>query len=127
MAVATWQDVAVALARPSADFTTDQQAQITYWLAGAELIVKARLGDLTVLDQDALKYVETEVVAEKVRTVRDDGVLSESVSIDDGTVTKRYGSVSAADFTDEWWLLLSPSGGSSAYTVAVTSPVDVTT
>lgn len=125
MAVATWQDVAVALARPSTDFTADQQAQISYWLNGAELIIRGRLGDPAALDQDVLAYVETEVVAEKVRSLRADGVTSESVTVDDSTVTKRYGSVSASDFTAEWWSLLSPSGGSSVYTIAVTSPVDV--
>lgn len=125
MAVATWEDVAVALGRPSSDFNADQQAQMTYWLNGAEIIVRGRLGDLALLDQDVLKYVETEVVAAKVRSIRDDGASSISVSVDDGTVTRRYESVTSADFTGEFWTLLSPAGGASAYTIALASPVDL--
>jgi hypothetical protein len=59
MAVATWQQVAVALGRP-ADFGADQQAQITWWLNGVELLIKKRFGDVADLDQDNLVYVEVE-------------------------------------------------------------------
>lgn len=126
MAVATWNHVAVALGRPSSNVTSDQQAQWGYWLNGAELIIRGRLGDTASLDQDVLQYVETEVVADKVRKVRDDAASSETVSVSDGAVTRRYESVTSADFTSEWWSLLSPAGASSAYTVAVTSPADQT-
>lgn len=125
MSVATWEDVAVALGRPSSDVTVDQQAQWGYWLNGAELIIRSRLGDLALLEQDTLQYVETEVVADKVRKIRDDAASSESVSVSDGVVTRRYESVTSADFTIEWWSLLSPAGTSTAYTIAVSSPLDV--
>jgi hypothetical protein len=52
MAVATWEDVAVALGRPTSDFTADQQAQLTYWLNGVELFIKNRLGVIADLDEE---------------------------------------------------------------------------
>jgi hypothetical protein len=66
MAVANWTQVAVALGRPASDFNNDQQAQITWWLNGVELLIKKRLPDLTALDQPSLVYVEVSAVAAKV-------------------------------------------------------------
>ena len=111
MAVATWQDVAVALGRPAADFNADQQAQITYWLDGIELLIAARLGAVADLDQAAVKFVETEAVAAKVRAGATGGAASITVAVDDGTVTRRYDTgVTAGDITAEWWDLLNPAG-----------------
>lgn len=117
MAVATWQDVAVALGRPTSDFTVDQQGQITYWLNGIELLIKSRLGAVANLDQDVLKYVETEAAAQKVRRGAEGGASSVSVSIDDGTVTRRYegGAVSDGDVSDAWWDMLDPTRGASGW------------
>lgn len=117
MTVATWQEVAVALARPSSDFSTDQQDQITWWLTGVEMLVRGRLGDITLLDQDVLKYVEVEAVAEKVRRhgTRESSI---TVSADDGSVTRRYeNQVDAADVNDAWWELLSPATTTDAFTI----------
>ncbi|WP_377324746.1 hypothetical protein ACFJIY_07635 [Pimelobacter simplex] len=115
MAVATWQDVAVALGRPTSDFTADQQAQITYWLDGVELLIKSRLGPIADLDQDVLRFVETEVVAARFRRLSDGGASSITVAVDDGTVTRRFEAVSADDITDTWWDMLDPSRGASGW------------
>lgn len=125
MAVATWQDVAIALGRPSTAITDDQQAQIGYWLNGVELLIKSRLGPIAGLDPDAVKYVETEVVAAKARPfIVANGATSVTVSTDDSTVTKRYESIKASDITDEYWALFGSGITSTGYTVRVGSPLD---
>lgn len=115
MAVATWQDVAVALGRPASDFSSDQQAQLTYWLNGVELFIVARLGPVAGLVQANVKFVETEVVAEKSRRLSDGGATSITVAVDDGSVTRRFEAVTAADITDNWWGLLDPTAGATAW------------
>lgn len=118
MTAATWGDVATALARPASDFTAEQQAQITYWLGGIELIISARFGGLSTLDPAMLKYVETEAVAAKVPPAgATDGATSVTVGVDDSNVTRRWEkrTVSASDITDEWWELLSPARESKAF------------
>lgn len=117
MTAATWQDVAVALGRPAFDFTAEQQAQITYWINGIELIISARFGGLSTLDQAMLKYVETEAVAAKVppKGVAA-GETSITVLVDDANVTRRWERpASASDITDEWWELLAPVRESAAF------------
>lgn len=117
MAVATWEDVAVALGRPTSAFTPEQQAQVTHWLNGIELLIIGRLGPVADLDPAAVKYVESEAVAAKVRRVGDGGASSVSVSVDDGTVTRRWENapVSSSDIWDELWSLLDPKAGDGAY------------
>lgn len=117
MTVATWQEVAVALGRPSTDFNADQQAQISWWLTGAEMAIRIRLGDLTLLDQDTLRYVEVEAVADKVRRngTRESSI---TVAVDDGTITRRYENpMGANDITEAWWDLLSPTTITDAFTI----------
>lgn len=125
MAVATWQEVAVALGRPSSDFTADQQAQITWWLAGIELLIKSRLGLIADLDAETVKQVEVEAVAEKVRR-SGQSESSITVSVDDGSVTRRYENrVTAADISGDMWALFGSGITSSAYTISVSSPLDI--
>jgi len=108
MAIATYEDVAVALGRPIANI--DEQAQVNYWLGAVELQIKARLGDLTVLDVDVLRYVAVEAVTTKMQNPS--GYQSES--IDD--YTYRFGSETRRiTILPEWWELLSPSGNSGAF------------
>ena len=114
MAVGTWQDVAVALGRPTSSVTTEQQAQWEWWLVGVESIIGFRLGDVSELDQDMLLYVEVEVVAAKA-TRGSSTVESETVSTDDSSYTTRYQSVTQADILDEWWSLLTTSISTGAY------------
>ena len=121
MAVATYTDVAVALGRPITD--PAEQGQVTYWLNAVELQIKSRLGDVALLDQDVLKYVEVEAVATKMQNPN--GYQSET--IDDytyrfGTETRRV------TILDEWWALLRPANSSSAFSTRPGfEPDDLTT
>lgn len=115
MAIATSDDVAVPLGRPiSSTGDPSEEDQVNYWLAGIELLIGHRLGDITLLDQDLLKYVETEAVADKVRR-NGRAESSITVAVDDGSVTRRYDTVSATDITDEWWNLLNSDTGSRVF------------
>lgn len=109
----TYEDVAVSLGRPITD--ANQQAQIDWWITGTEMLIQARLGDLAELDSEILNYVVVEAVAAKVnRAGRSES--SVTVSVDDGSVTRRYeNTMSAGDILDEWWTLLSPGISAGAY------------
>lgn len=108
MAVATYTDVGTALGRPITDPT--EQAQVAYWLDAAELVIGARLGDVTLLDQNVLKYVEVEAVS--ARMLNPGGYQSET--IDD--YTYRFGTETRQiAIRDEWWRLLDPETGSGAF------------
>lgn len=108
MTVATYEDVAVALGRPIAD--PSEQARVDWWLSSAELQIKSRLGDLSLLDQDILKFVEVEAVAAKAQNP--DGAMSETV--DDYTYRLPAES-RRVTIIDEWWNMLSPNTGSGVF------------
>lgn len=115
MTVATYEDVGVALKRTITDEA--EIAQIEWWLTSIEMLIRGRLGDVTLLDQEILKYVEVEAVAEKVRR---HGTRESSITVtaDDGSVTRRYeNQVSDSDITDTWWELLAPAATSGAFTI----------
>lgn len=115
--VATVQDVAIAIGRPITEET--EQARVEYWLEVAELLIKTRLGVVSALDQDAVKYVETEAVA--ARLSNPEGYQSET--IDD--YTYRYGaSTQQVTILPEWWQMLSPGPTGTFYTIGVSSPLD---
>lgn len=115
MAVATYVDVEVALGRPIS--TVAERAQVEWWLTGVEMVIRARLGDIALLDQEIVKYVEVEAVAAKVRR-HGTAESSITVSVDDGSVTRRYENpVDAADITGAWWELLAPLSTSDAFTI----------
>ena len=108
MATATYEDVAVALGRPITE--PAEQAQVTYWLNAVELQVRARLGDVALLDQEVLRYVEVEAVATKMQNPN--GYQSET--IDD--YTYRFGTESRrVTILDEWWALLRPASSGGAF------------
>lgn len=116
MAVATYEDVSIALGRPISE--TAEQEQVEWWLTGVEMIIRIRLGDPALLDQEALLYVETEAVVAKVQR---HGAKESSitVAVDDGSVTRRFDNpVSAEDITDAWWELLSPATTADGFTVS---------
>lgn len=114
MAVATYEDVQVALGRPIS--TGSEQEQVEWWLDGVELFVVARLGPVADLDQNVLKYVEVEAVVAKIqRAGRNESSIT--VSVDDGSVTRRFENVSASDITAEWWQLLSPNADAAAASI----------
>lgn len=113
MAVATFEDVGVALGRTITD--TAEADQIDWWLSGVELIITARLGSIFNLDQGIVKYVEVEAVAAKVRR-NGQSESSITVAVDDGNVTRRWDApVSSDDITDEWWSLLAPKTETAAF------------
>ena len=108
MAVATVNDVATTLGRPLSGVTTEEQAQWEMWLGDAERQIRKRLGDTALLDQGDLAYVEREAVALKVK--RPDPAQQVTISVEDGSVSKRYGSdAGQVVILPEWWALLSPS------------------
>lgn len=105
MTAATVADVAVSLGRPITD--PNEVAQVTQWLGDAELQIKTRLGDVSLLDQPILAFVEREAVVARCRNP--EGFQSEQ--IDD----YRYSlpaNTRQVTILDEWWDMLSP--GSSA-------------
>jgi hypothetical protein len=110
MTVATVDDVATSLGRPITDVA--EVAQVEQWLGDAELLIAARLGDITLLDQAMLAYVEREAVVLKMRNP--EGYQSETV--DD--YTYRWGeNRGRVSILDEWWNLLDPDAGGGAFSV----------
>ena len=110
-------DIAVALGRTAPDLGSTEHDQWAMWVADALMLITARLGDVSLLDQDRLDYVVREAVVAQVR--RPDDVTSVDVAVDDGRVSKRYSSGSGrVTIRDEWWALLSPeSSGRRAFEV----------
>src|SRR5689334_859628 len=104
MATVTYDDVAVALGRPITD--SDEIAQVNWWITSAETQIKARLGDLTLLDQDVLNYVLVEAVTAKAQNPT--GASSEQ--IDDYRYTLPTES-RRVTILDEWWHMLRPNVG----------------
>lgn len=102
MTAASVQDVSTAIGRPITSET--EVAQVEYWLGAAELLISARLGDVSALEQSALKYVETEAVVARMRNPQ--GLQSES--IDDYTYNYGANTMQVA-ILPEWWDLLAPA------------------
>lgn len=118
MAVATVKDVATSLGRPITD--SDEMAQVEQWLEDAELLISLRFPELSVLNQNVLRYVEREAVVARLRNP--DGYQYEA--IDD----YRYGMAAESrrlTITDEWWQMLNPTMRGSFYTVQVSNPLDI--
>lgn len=108
MSVAT-VDIETALGRT---LTQSEAGQADQWIADARLLIEVRLGDLAALNQTALDYVVREAVVARFRNP--EGFQSES--IDD--YTYRHGAETRrVTILDEWWRLLSPSGGGGAFTI----------
>lgn len=79
-----------------------------YWIDAALLLIRSRLGDTSLLDQDVLDYVVGEAVAAMVK--RPEDYTQVDVQIDDGRVSKRYeSSKGRVVILDEWWNLLAPT------------------
>lgn len=108
MAVITYEDVSVAIGRPISD--TDEQQQVGQWIDDVEMLIGARLGDVSLLDQGLLAYVVRETVIERMRYRSEDG--NDSDNTDNGR--EHY----FLQVLDPWWALLSPSKtGSGAFSV----------
>lgn len=101
-------DVALTLGRSTPADDSTEFSQWALWISDAETVISERLGDITLLDQGVLSYVVREAVALKVK--RPDAASSTTVSVDDGTVTKRYERAAGAIIIlDEWWQMLAPA------------------
>lgn len=119
MPAATVGDVATSLGRP---ITSDaEQDQIQMWLSDAEMQIGLRLGDVTLLDQAVLAFVEREAVALKVRNP--DGKVSEG--IDDYTY-RRNDNAAAGQvlILDEWWAMLNPAAAVEGNAFSITAGGD---
>lgn len=105
-------DIAVELGRTTPDSSTPEFAQWEMWIADALMLISARLGDVTLLDQARLDYVVRLAVAAHAR--RPDDATQVAVSVDDGSVSRTYrSSRGRVEIIDEWWKLLSPTNSSS--------------
>jgi len=100
--------IAVTLGRP---LTEAEAASAALWLTQARAIIRVRLGDPTLLDQDALATVLVEAVANRVKNPDPVSSSSKQVSVDDASslVTASYQrSTGAIDIQDWMWDLLTP-------------------
>lgn len=103
----TPDDIAVALGRTTPVAGSVEYAQWNLWIEDAQRLIQARLGDLSLLNQDNLDYVIREAVVAQVR--RPDDSTSVDIAIDDGRVSKRFSSGSGRVWIrPEWWILLDP-------------------
>lgn len=95
--------IATTLGRPTPTGLTS--AQWSMWINDARQIIGNRLGNLDDLNQDTLDYVVREAVAEKIRNTRTEDTTSETVTVDDATVTKRWedNAPTQIEILDEWW------------------------
>lgn len=117
----TPNDVADALGRPRPDSSSPTFLQWSLWIDDVRRLISNRLGDLDALDQENLDFAVREVVAERARYWTPGGTSSETVTVDDGTVTKRWedGRVSRSfyEILEDWWDLLNPTVQSDAWTI----------
>lgn len=101
-------EIAVELGRTTPDPADTEYVQWEQWIADARMLISARLGDLTALDQDRLDYVVRQAVAAHVR--RPDDATQVAVSVDDGSVSRTYrSSRGRVEIIDDWWSLLAPT------------------
>lgn len=112
MSVATVDQVATSLGRPID--SAAEVAQVQMWLDDAELQITNRLGDVTLLDQAVLAYVEREAVVLKVRNPD----AKESESIDDYRYQRTPDAAKGQVLIlDEWWAMLTPDASSGAFSI----------
>jgi hypothetical protein len=116
VALMTADDVAVTLGRP---ITGDEEDQVEQWLTDVETIISARLGDLSLLDQSILGFVEREAVAARLRNP--EGFQSEK--IDDYSYSLPA-NTRQITILDEWWDLLTPGSASGVFSVRPSFDVD---
>lgn len=103
----TPEGIAVELGRTTPAIDTPEYAQWEMWIADALMLISARLGDTTLLDQSRLDYVVRQAVAAHVR--RPDDATQVAVSVDDGSVSRTFrSSRGRVEIIDEWWALLAP-------------------
>ncbi len=97
------QDIETALGRT---LSTEEQTQAIQWIADALMLIEARLGDPTLLNQDRLDFVVREAVVERMKNPTD--VDEESESIDDYSRSWKRSGTKRVTIWPEWWDLLAP-------------------
>ena len=103
--------IAVALGRTAPDSGSVEFEQWSMWIADALMLIEARLGDPSLLDQAKLDYVVREAVAAHVR--HPDDATQVTLSIDDASSSRQYRtSHGRVRILDEWWNLLAPAQSS---------------
>lgn len=104
----TPEDVAVELGRTAPGPATTEYTQWERWIADTLMLIGARLGDVTLLDQVRLDYVIRQAVTAHVR--RPDDATQVAIQVDDGNVSRTYrSSRGRVEIIDEWWRLLAPT------------------
>lgn len=122
MTYGTVSQVAAELGRLPDSVTDAETLQWTQWLERVERTIIARFtrSGLSLATQvglglpDAATVADVEVAAVARKVENPHGDTSTTVSIDDGSVTRRKegaGTVYGLDLTDAEWDLLLPSGG----------------
>lgn len=115
----TPDQIAVVLGRAAPSNGSATYLQWEQWIEDASMLIEARLGDLTALDQPKLDYVIREAVVAQVR--RPDDATQVQVSIDDASTSRTYSSSRGrVTILDEWWELLSPATTSRAFSFSPT-------
>lgn len=111
MIAATVVDVEASLGRT---LTDEETVQAAVWLDDAEMQIRLRLGDVSLLDQQALAYVEREAVVLKLRNP--DGKQQEAI---DDYSYRRYDANARGQvyITQDWWNLLSPNSRPRIFSV----------
>lgn len=101
-------DIAVALGRATPATGSPEHAQWEMWIGDALLLISARLGDVSLLDQTKLDYVVREAVVSHVR--KPDDATQVEIAVDDARSSRTYrSSKGRVTIIDEWWDLLSPT------------------
>ena len=108
------EEIATALGRDAPQVGSPEWLQWEMWAGDAALLIRQRLGDLALLDQDNLRYVIREAVVAMAR--RPDDATTVDISVDDGRVMRTYASSPGKVFIrPEWWDLLTPGLKSGAF------------
>lgn len=118
-------DVATTLGRPAPDGDSSDFLQWAMWIQDTERLIAGRL-DVTSIDSELLDYVVREVVAERARFWTIDGSTSQTVAVDDGSVTKRWEngntSRSLEAILADWWDQLTGDADTDAWTINPLGP-----
>lgn len=120
-------DIAVELARPTPDSPVADQWQA--WIGRAYRLIEDRLGAVAyaAAPVDVVDDVVRIAVSEHVRAWRDTTASQYTVTVDDGTVSRRFDAgVSYLTIPDGLWELLIPSSGlDGAFTITPYAEPDV--
>lgn len=109
-------DIDTGLDRP---LTSAETSRLTRWITDAETLIGLRVPAEVEIGAEVLTMVVRMAVEYRWEQSRSGGASAVTVSVDDGSVTRRYenGAPSGAAwwFLPEWWEWLNPSGESGAF------------